>query len=118
MSQGTFSNTLIRLGAFKRTFVFCPKIDFFSKGLVQGFWSKMNQIFEVGIFHLLMALGISSCRETPLGIIFKCPSERLFCLTLTRTSSLSGYFFVPCPLRGLKCVAGDVLGHTDSIRSF
>ena len=37
MSQGTFLDTLTRLEAFKRIFVFRPKIDFFSKGLVQGF---------------------------------------------------------------------------------
>ena len=30
MSQGTFSNTLIQLEAFKRIFVFRPNIDFFS----------------------------------------------------------------------------------------
>ena len=43
MSQGTFLETLTRLEALKRIFVFCPKIDFFSKGLVQGFWSKMTK---------------------------------------------------------------------------
>ena len=32
MSQGTFSDTLIQLEAFKRIFVFCAKMDFFSKG--------------------------------------------------------------------------------------
>ena len=32
MSQGTFSDLLIRLEAFKRIFVFCPKIDFLPKG--------------------------------------------------------------------------------------
>ena len=42
MSQGTFLDTLIRLEAFKRIFVFCPKIDFFSKGLVHCFLSKMT----------------------------------------------------------------------------
>ena len=43
MSQRTFSDTLIRLEDFKRIFVFCPKIDVFSPGLVQGFWSKMTK---------------------------------------------------------------------------
>ena len=33
MSQGTFSDTLIRLEAFKIMFVFRPKIDFFPSGL-------------------------------------------------------------------------------------
>ena len=61
MSQGTFLETLIRLEAFKRIFVFCPKLDFFSKGLVQGFWSKMTK-FSSGHFSLLYVprdLGVS-----------------------------------------------------------
>ena len=37
MSQETFSGTLIQVQAFKKIFVFCPKIDFFCKGLVQGY---------------------------------------------------------------------------------
>ena len=32
MSQGTFSDTLIGLEAFKRIFVFRPKIDFLPRG--------------------------------------------------------------------------------------
>ena len=32
MSQGTFSDTLIRVEAFERIFVFGPKIDFFPRG--------------------------------------------------------------------------------------
>ena len=32
MSQGTFPDLLIRLKAFKRIFVFGPKIDFFPRG--------------------------------------------------------------------------------------
>ena len=32
MSQGTFLETLIRLEAFKRIFVFRPKLDFFARG--------------------------------------------------------------------------------------
>ena len=32
MSQGTFLDTLIRLEAFKRIFVFGPEIDFFLRG--------------------------------------------------------------------------------------
>ena len=32
MSQGTFSDLLIRLEAFKGIFVFCPKIDFLPRG--------------------------------------------------------------------------------------
>ena len=40
MSQGTFSNTLIRLEAFKRIFVFRAKIDFFPRGKSMGFGQK------------------------------------------------------------------------------
>ena len=32
MSQGTFSDLLIRLEAFKRIFVFRPEIDFLPRG--------------------------------------------------------------------------------------
>ena len=32
MSQGTFSDTLIRLAAFKRIFLFRRKIDFYPRG--------------------------------------------------------------------------------------
>ena len=67
MSQGTFLDTLIRLEAFNRIFVFRPKIDFFPRVFGQK-WPN----FEVGIFHWFIALGISECRKTPLGVIFKC----------------------------------------------
>ena len=42
MSQGTFLETLIRLEAFKRIFVFCPKIDF----SLRGFCSKMCKFWS------------------------------------------------------------------------
>ena len=44
MSLGTFSDTLIRLEAFKRIFVFRQKIDSFSKGEVHGFLPKMTKV--------------------------------------------------------------------------
>ena len=40
MSQGTFSDTLIRLEAFKRIFVFCPKMDFLHRGKSRVFSQK------------------------------------------------------------------------------
>ena len=50
MSQGTFSDTLIPLEAFKRIFVLCPKIDlfpreisFFKGNKEIGFWFKMTK---------------------------------------------------------------------------
>ena len=53
MSQGTFFNTIIRLEAFKRIFLFSPKIDFFSKGLVQAFLVKNSQILKSSFFTCL-----------------------------------------------------------------
>ena len=71
MSQGTILHTLIRLEAFKRIFVFRPKIDFFLRGWSEVFGQKWPN-FEVCIFHLFMSLGMSECRKTPLGITCKC----------------------------------------------
>ena len=70
MSQGTFSDKLIRLKAFKIIFVFRPKINFFLRGKPMLFGQKSPN-FQVGIFHLVMSLGALACRKTPLGIIFK-----------------------------------------------
>ena len=70
MSQETFLDTLIRLEAFKRIFVFRPKIDFFLRGKFRGFGQKWPN-FDVCMFYLSMSLEISECHKTPLGIIFK-----------------------------------------------
>ena len=43
MSQGTFSDTLIPKKAFKRIFVFRPKIDIF-QGVSPWFLAKNDQI--------------------------------------------------------------------------
>ena len=40
MCQGTISDKLIRLEAFKRIFVFRPKIDFFLRGKSMVFGQK------------------------------------------------------------------------------
>ena len=40
MSKGTFPDTLIRLNAFKRIFVFRPKIDFLPRGKSMLFGQK------------------------------------------------------------------------------
>ena len=66
MSQGTFSDTLIRLEAFIRIFVFRPKIDFFARGKSM-FWANNEQNFEVGIFPLFMSLGILACCKASLA---------------------------------------------------
>ena len=79
MSQETFSDLLIRLEASKGIYVFRPKIDFSPRGKPTVFGQKLPN-FEVGIFHSLMSLGISACRKTPFGIIFKCkkrPDKKL-----------------------------------------
>ena len=52
MSQGTFSDTLIGLEAFKRIFVLRPKIDFFPSGKSTVFGEKRPN-FEVGSFLLV-----------------------------------------------------------------
>ena len=49
MSQGMFSDTLIRLEALKRIFVFRPKIDFF-QGVSPRFLAKNDQIFKSALF--------------------------------------------------------------------
>ena len=71
MSQGTFTDTLIRLEALKTTFVFRPQIDFFLRGKSLLF-GKKSLNFQVSIFDLFMSLGIPVCQKPPLGIIFKC----------------------------------------------
>ena len=43
MSQGTFSDTLIRLNAFKRIFVFRTKNRLFAKRQVHAFWPKRSK---------------------------------------------------------------------------
>ena len=40
MSQATFKDTLIRFEALKRIFLFCPKIDYFPRGLSTVFAQK------------------------------------------------------------------------------
>ena len=52
MSQGTFSDTLIRLEAFKRIFVFRPKMDFFPRGKSMVF-AKNDKIFKSAYFTCL-----------------------------------------------------------------
>ena len=47
MSQGTFSDTLIRLKAFKRIFLFRPKIDLFPRGKSMSFGQKRSGHFSL-----------------------------------------------------------------------
>ena len=61
MSQGTFSDLLIGLEAFKRIFVFCPEIDILPRGKANGLGSKMTK-FSSRHFPLLYVprdLGVS-----------------------------------------------------------
>ena len=48
MSQRTFLDTLIRLEAFKKIFVFRPKIDFYP-----WFLAKNDQILKLAFFTCL-----------------------------------------------------------------
>ena len=52
MSKGTFLDTLIRLEAFKRIIVFCPKIDFFPRGKSMVF-GQNGQILKLAFFTCL-----------------------------------------------------------------
>ena len=71
MCQRTFSDTLIRLEAFKTIFVLRPKLDFFPRGRSNVFDQKRPN-FKVSILDLFMSPLISACPKHPLGIIFKC----------------------------------------------
>ena len=64
MSQGTFSDTLIRLEAFKRIFVFRPKIDFF-EGLSPWFLAKNDRILKSAFFTCLCPLGSRGVEKLP-----------------------------------------------------
>ena len=83
----------------------------------------MNK-FKTRHFSLFMSLGISRCRRTPFGIIFKCKYrpgkkiERIFVFAFMHPLSFRGYFFVLGPLGDLKLFLGDVFGATDLIGSF
>ena len=55
MSQGLFSDTLIRLEAFKTIFVSRPKLDFFLRGQVHAFWPNMTN-FSSRHFSLVNVL--------------------------------------------------------------
>ena len=61
MSQGTFPDLLTRLEAFKRIFVFRPKIDFLPR-VTPTVLGQKRPNFQVGIFYSFMSVGISACR--------------------------------------------------------
>ena len=52
MSQGTFSDTMIRLEAFNRIFLFRPKIEFFPRGTSMVF-RQNDQILKSPFFTCL-----------------------------------------------------------------
>ena len=52
MPQGTFWDTLIRLEAFKRIFIFRPKMDFFPRGKSM-LLAKNDEIFKSAFFTFL-----------------------------------------------------------------
>ena len=58
MSQGTLSDTLIRLETFNSIFLFRPKIDIFPRAMSRGFGQKWPN-FEVSIYYVPKDLGVS-----------------------------------------------------------
>ena len=72
MSQETNSVLLIRLEAFQRIFVFCPKIDVFPRGNKPMVMGQKRPNFKVGILDSFMSLGIPACCKTFLGMILEC----------------------------------------------
>ena len=60
MSQGTFSDLLIRLEAIKEIFVFGPKIDFLPR-VSPLFWVKNDQILRwtFSLLYVSRNLGVS-----------------------------------------------------------
>ena len=56
MSQGMFSDTLIRLEAFKRILFLRPKIDFFPSGRSRDFGQKLSN-FKSAFFTCLCSYG-------------------------------------------------------------
>ena len=120
MSQGTFSDKLIRIKGLKRIFVFRPKIDFLLRGQSMLFNEKMTK-FLSGHFLLESVTWDPGVSKNSLGnhiYVQITPWQRIFCLTLTLISSFLGYFFFPGPLGGIKSVSGDIFRQTDSIESF
>ena len=47
MSQRTFSDTMIRLQALKRLFLFRPKIDFFLRGKGEVSWGFLYLLLKM-----------------------------------------------------------------------
>ena len=64
MSQGTFSDTLIRLEAFKRILYFVQKSTFF-QGVSPWFLAKNDQIFKSAFFTSLCPSGSRRVEKLP-----------------------------------------------------
>ena len=61
MSQGTFSDTLIRFEALKRIFCISYKHPDFFQGVSPRFWSKMPKLlsWNVSLLYVPSDLGVS-----------------------------------------------------------
>ena len=57
MSQGMFSDTLIRLEAFKRIFKYFIQKSTFFEGVSPGLFVKIDQIFKLAFFTFLRPWG-------------------------------------------------------------
>ena len=117
--SGEVTDTLIRFEAFKRIFLFRPKMDFFLKSKSMVFGQKWPN-FEVRIFDLFMSLAISACRNLPWILLLSLNNAltKNFRFNSHPEFIFSWLFLVPGPLGGLKSVSRDIFGHTGSIGSF
>ena len=104
MSQSTFSDTLIRLQAFKRMFDFRPKIHFLPRGISPWFFVKNDQIFKSAFLTCLFPWGSRRVVKLPCesfltennaltkNFLFNFHPDLLFC----------GLFLCPWTLGRLK----------------
>ena len=113
MSQGTFSDALTRLEAFKRIFVFCPKSTFF-QGVSPEVLVKNDQILKLAFFTCLCPLGsrrvvklhwesfLSANNGLAKTVLFNIHPDFIF----------FGLFFCPWSLgRPKKCLRGRFTTH-------
>ena len=118
--SGDVSGETNSIGRFQKNICISSKYRLFWKGLVHGFWSKMTKFSgrQSSLFYVPRDLGVWYLSLGNRFLVQITPQRRIFCLSLTLSSSLLDYFYVSGPLRSLKSVSEDVLGHTDSIGSF
>ena len=108
-----FSDTLIRLEAFKRIFVFHPKIDFFPRGS-PGFLVKIDQIFKLAFFTCLCLWGSRRVVKLPWESILSVNNAltKIFMFNSHPDFIFCGIFLCPLSLgRPQKCLRGRFQTH-------